>query len=181
MSTPRPPNAGGPDDPAGRRRLIRAITATSISLLIFVSIGYGGWRLLRSTPGPKPVACPSAPPSAATAPTLGVRVLNGTSRSGLAGRTADLLRQRGFRIAGVGNAPRLPGRSQIRYAPREAPSARVTALQLNGALLVADKTVSKRVDIVLGDAFRRLRTPAEVTAASRKAKLPTPRPTAPCR
>jgi hypothetical protein len=114
--------------------------------------------------------------------TLPVRVLNGTSHHGLAGQTADVLRQRGFRIAGVGNAARLRGRSQLRYGTRDALAARVTALQVPDAVLVADRTVTRRVDLVLGSAFRRLRTPTEVVAATRRAKLPKPRPAsaAPC-
>ncbi|MEP6462107.1 MAG: LytR C-terminal domain-containing protein [Frankiaceae bacterium] len=161
----------------------RAVAATGISLLIFAGIAVGGWRLMHSPTQRRAVTCPSASPSASTVATLPVRVLNGTSHRGLAGQTADVLRQRGFRIAGVGNAARLRGRSQLRYGTRDALAARVTALQVPDAVLVADRTVTRRVDLVLGGAFRRLRTPTEVLAATKRAKLPRPRPasTAPCR
>lgn len=168
----------------GSRSRRRAAVGLSVSALLLAGIAYGGWRLLH-TPARTPAAiCPSATPTvAATVPTVGVRVLNGTARRGLAGQTASLLRQRGFRIAGVGNGPRVPGRSQIRYGAAEILPARLTALQVPNAVLVADRGVTKRVDIVLGSTFGRLRTPAEVAAAARSARLAAPRPASsvPCR
>lgn len=164
------------------RQPARAIAAAGISLALFAGIAYGGWRLLQA-PAKRPAAiCPTTTPSVGTVPSVPVRVLNGTSRRGLAGSTADLLRRRGFRIAGVGNAARLPGPGQVRYDARYLLPARLTALQVPGSALVADSRVTGRVDLVLGVAFRRLRTPAEITAAAKRARLPSPRPVAsgPC-
>lgn len=181
MSTSEP--AGPAGDPAPLRRFpVRAAVATGLALLIFFGIAFGGWRLLHTPAKSKVLACPSASPSVARAPVVVVRVLNGTGRRGLAGRTATVLRQRGLRVSGVGNAARVAGRTQIRYAPVQALQAQLAALQVPGAVLVADKKATKRVDIVLGGTFRRLRTPAEVAAATKAAQLPTPRPAsaAPC-
>jgi LytR cell envelope-related transcriptional attenuator len=164
------------------RRPTRALAAAGISLLLFAGIAYGGWRLLHSPAGHQAASCASATPAAAL-PEVTVRVLNGTGRRGLARATADVLRQRGFRIAGVGNAARVAGRSQVRYGAGQALPGRLMALQLPSALVIADNRVTNEVDVILGGTFRRLRTPAEVAAATTKAKLTAPRPvaSAPCR
>lgn len=158
--------AGGEPD---RRSPWRAAAVAGISLLVLAGIAYGGWRLLQSPAGRNAAVCPSAAPSVATVPAVAVRVLNGTARPRLAGQTAELLRQRGFRIAGVGNAPRVSGRPQLRYGTREAADARITALHVPGAMLVADRRVTNRVDVILGGSFRRLRTPAEAAALTKQA------------
>ena len=176
-----------PDSAAGerprRRAPWRSAVVWGLSLLLFAGIAYGGWRLLRTPADSSAIACPSASAAVPAVPSVALRVLNGTTRPGLAGSTADLLRQRGFRIVGVGNAARLSGRSQVRYGTRDALAARIASVQLPSAVLVADKKISRRVDIVLGSAFRGLRSPAQVAAATKRAKLPTPRPASsgPCR
>lgn len=182
MTTSEPVDDPVADPGPPRQFPVRAAVATALSLLLFLGIAYGGWRLLHSPAKRKAVACPSVTPSVTRAPAVVVRVLNGTGRRGLAGRTASVLRQRGFRVAGVGNAARVAGRSEIRYAPQQALAARRVALQVPGARLVPDKKATKRVDVVLGGAFRRLRTPAEVAVAAKAANLPSPKPAsaAPC-
>ncbi len=183
----RPMTTSEPVDKAtdlGPRRQFprRAAVAAGLSLLLFLGIAYGGWRLVHSPSKHNAVTCPSVTPSVTRAPAVPVRVLNGTGRRGLAGRTAGVLRQRGFRVAGVGNAARVAGRSEVRYGPQQASAARLVALQVPDARLVPDKKATKRVDIVLGGAFRRLRTPAEVAVATKAANLPsaTPASAAPC-
>jgi len=166
-------------------RRFRGWGAAAAALLLFAGIAYGGWRLLHQSTTSRVASCPRpslGAGSPAGAQGIAIRVLNGTSRRGLARSTAAALSRRGFHVTGVGNGPRVPGQTQVRYAAADSLAARLTALQLTGVVLAADPAVRRRVDIVLGGRFRRLRTPAEVTAATKAAGLPTPRPSvSPCR
>ena len=62
----------------------------------------------------------------------------------------------------------LPGRSQVRFGPGGRPGATLLSAHVSGSALVpAPRSPRGSVDLVLGSAFVRLRTPAEVTAALR--------------
>ncbi len=170
------PDAGGRRP---RRRSVRPYAVAVLSLGAFAGIAGGGWHLLHSE-GAGP-SCPgpgrSGRPLNETAVVL--RVLNGTSRSGLARETASVLATRGFHIASVGNASApIRGRSQVRYPPGATAQARLVATQLPTAALVLDRKVKGHVDLVLGGRFADLRTPAQVAAAKKKAGIRTPRATA---
>jgi LCP family protein required for cell wall assembly len=63
-------------------------------------------------------------------------VLNGSGVEGLAGRTAEELRARGFTVIDVGNAP-ASQRTVVRYPEGQEPAARTVAAQAPGALDIA--------------------------------------------
>lgn len=165
-----PVAAGPPPGLRRRRRYLRSLAVALVSLLLFAGIATVGWQWLHS-PAAGIVPCPSGSPKG-RAPKAVVRVLNGTVHRGLARDTAALLSDRGFSIAGVGNAPRVKGATQVRYGAGQNGSARLVALQVPTSVLVADGRVKNRVDLVLGGTFSRLRTTAEVNAAKKKVKLP---------
>ena len=94
-------------------------------------------------------------------------VLNGTSRNGLAKTVGDALAALGFTVAGQGNAPAaLNGASTVTYGPGDLPAATLVGRWVLGSQLVSSASVAPgSVHVVLGSAFRRLSTPAEVAAA----------------
>ncbi|WP_169333385.1 LytR C-terminal domain-containing protein [Demetria terragena] len=117
----------------------------------------------------KPVPPPA--PSAITA-----NIYNTTYKPGLAGDTAKLLKQRGFKIAESGNDP---GGSYfpndvvlIRHGERGEPAARRMALQFPDARLQEDRREGTDVDAILGSKFTSLVPVAKATAPP--AKKPTP-------
>ncbi len=162
-----------------------------LAVVVLAAIAAGGYYLLTSSgDGAKPrPSCGSVAPSSLPARPLtpaGVhlRVLNGTGRTGLAKTTGALLQARGFPVDAVGNTRPASGIPVLRYGPGGRPAAELVALHLTSAALVSDPRVRGRVDLVLGSGFTRLRTPAEVTAATKAGKAraaSSPRPSPTCR
>lgn len=99
---------------------------------------------------PEPGATPTPTATLPVAPSdVSVRVLNGSSTSGLAGRTAQALRDEGFDVSSVGDAPAHVAVTQIRYPSSQADAARTLAAVLPDAQLVRDPTLTG-VLLVLG-------------------------------
>ncbi|MFE7312729.1 LytR C-terminal domain-containing protein [Streptomyces sp. NPDC057555] len=126
----------------------------------------------------QPAAKPPAPAS------LTVNVYNATPRSGLAKRTADALKQRGFKIGKVGNAPaaydKKVGGAGILLGPRTAATGplKVLATQLTGAQLKTDDRKGADLDLIIGSAFQDLATPQQAAKALAQLNRPAPRPAA---
>jgi hypothetical protein len=158
-----------------------------LTVVLLVLVAGGVWYATRDDSGGvlQAAACPSptasaaspspaaAPPvQAATAPLVlpapgqvQMVLLNGSGRDLLARTVGNELAARGFRVAGMGNAPGLTGPSKVSFGPGARPAATLVAAQLLGAQLVPVPTAAKgAVDVVLGTGFERLRTPAEATA-----------------
>lgn len=108
-----------------------------------------------------------------------LRLLNGTARNGLARTIGNSLAARGFRVSGMGNAPKLIGATRVFFGPGARPAATLAVAHVLGAQLVATPTAAHgAVDVVLGTSFVRLRTATEMRAfahALATAK-PGPRP-----
>ncbi|MGK5734208.1 LytR C-terminal domain-containing protein [Streptomyces sp. URMC 124] len=92
-----------------------------------------------------------------------VNVYNATPRGGLAKITADELRNRGFRIGKVGNAPALYDKKVERVglligAPTAAETAlRVVGTQMAGAEVKNDaRAADEEVDLVIGNEYKEL-------------------------
>jgi hypothetical protein len=64
-------------------------------------------------------------------------VLNGTNRAGLAHQVADQLRHRGFRLAGVGNAPHVVAATAVQHPDADLAAGLAVAEQLRGADVAA--------------------------------------------
>lgn len=150
--------------------------------------------LARATDCPKPVAPkPAAAQQAVVLPvpgTVQLRLLNGTGRNGLARTVGNELARRGFRVAGMGNAPKpLTGATRISFGPGARPAATLVGVHVLGAQLVPVATAPRgSVDVVLGSSFVRLRTAAEVKAMTTAlahpvtpVKAAAPQPTPSCR
>lgn len=96
-----------------------------------------------------------------------VRVYNATAREGLARKVAGQLVGRGYAIVATDNDPLsgvrpVEGAAEVRYGPAGARAAALVRRQVPGATLYEDAREGPIVDLVLGDQFRRLSTPAEL-------------------
>ncbi|MFI9720822.1 LytR C-terminal domain-containing protein [Streptomyces sp. NPDC052396] len=110
-----------------------------------------------------------------------VNVYNATARSRLAQTTADELKQRGFKIGKVGNAPeqydkKVPGTALLLGSPDAADGPmKVLGEQLGGAEVKSDVRKGEDIDLIIGDAFKEL--PAKPGAATSAPPSSSPRPT----
>ncbi|MFI0785299.1 LytR C-terminal domain-containing protein [Streptomyces lydicus] len=186
--------------PRHRRRIALTLVAAACVL------GLAGWGTLqlidvfggksnsaRAAQGKKhcresaKAATAQAAPATAKPPapaTLTVNVYNATPRSGLAKRTADELKKRGFKIGKVGNAPaaydkKIKG-TGILLGPKAATGGplKVLATQLAGAEQKTDDRKNTELDLVIGDGFKDL---APQQAAAKSLALlahPSPAPAA---
>jgi LCP family protein required for cell wall assembly len=103
---------------------------------------------------------PTDTPAAAAPANTQVTVLNALGTAGLAATTATKLRQSGYRIATVGNAPSADlARSQITYAPGRLADAKALASTLvGGAGLLEDPSLTaSQLTLILGPGFTGIR------------------------
>ncbi|MEV5507713.1 LytR C-terminal domain-containing protein [Streptomyces orinoci] len=109
-----------------------------------------------------------------------VNVYNATARSRLAQTTAEELKQRGFKIGKVGNAPeqydkKVPGTALLLGSPDAAEGPmKVLGEQLGGAEVKSDVRKGEDIDLIIGDAFKEL--PAKPGAATSAPPSGSPRP-----
>lgn len=96
---------------------------------------------------PEPGAVPLAPGE------VPVTVLNGTSRSGLAGSTAEELAERGYAVEGTGNTGQSTGPATIVHGPAGYLGAQSVRVQVSGAQLRMDDREGTDVDLLLGEGF----------------------------
>ncbi len=135
---------------------------------------------------PSPEA--SAAPAAVKPPKPGqvtVNVLNATTRGGLAQKTADELKKRGFRVGEVSNAPKEYDKkvagTGLLLGPAGSQKGSLTVLgtQLGGAEQRVDAArKGAEVDLIIGDAFKGLAKPADADAALTRLSAPQPTPAA---
>jgi len=138
----------------------------------------------------KPLAAPEGSPAPGAAPantavpqpaTVTVNVYNATDKSGLAARTADELKKRGFQVGQVGNAPsaldkKVPGTAQVLSGPGGLGAATLLVSQAGGATSTEDARTDATVDFVIGDAFTALSDPTQAAAALAELTKPSPSP-----
>jgi hypothetical protein len=183
-----------------------------LAVLAVVAVAAGSYWLRRddNTPGALSASsCPSVAASIAPSPAaparvaaparlpapgqVGLRLLNGTGRSGLARSIGDEVARRGFRVIAMGNAPHpLVGGSRVYYGPGARPGALLVSTHVLGSSVVPVPSAGRgAVDVVLGSTFVRLRTPPEASAYAHQlvtAGVPVatavaaqPRPSSTCR
>ncbi len=183
--------------PRRRGRLV-ALTVASV-----VVLGVGGWGTLQlidvftgggrkasaagdgTDCGTTTKASPS--PSAEPLPqprTITVNVLNATTRAGLAKKTADELKKRGFKIGDVGNATKQYDKKVKGTGLLLGPAAALdTSLPVLGTQLpgAERRTEAARkgaaVDLVIGDGFKELAKKPDADRALTKLATPEPAPT----
>ncbi len=205
MSMLTPPGMGGQYRITGdryprmrrprRRGRIIALTVASV-----VVLGVGGWGTLQlidvftgggdsaSAAGTKAAcatdATPAAAPKALPVPgTITVNVLNATTRSGLAQKTADELKKRGFKIGDVANATqeydkKVKG-TGVLLGPSSALDTALPVLgtQLPGAERRTDPArKGGELDLIIGDGFRELAKKADADRALTALAHPDPTP-----
>lgn len=114
-----------------------------------------------------------------------VNVYNATNHSGLAGQTAAQLKLRGFLIGKVGNAPvplqnKVTGTAQVTGGSGSQALMTVVGSEITGGRLVTDTRKDSSVDLVIGNGFTALSTPAQAAQALALATKPTATPSAHC-
>ncbi|MFC9888219.1 LytR C-terminal domain-containing protein [Streptomyces pilosus] len=177
-----------------RRGKLVALSVASAAVL-----GVGGWGTLQlidvftggdsaSAVGTKAACATKATP--ATAPkafpvpgTITVNVLNATTKGGLAQKTADELKKRGFRIGEVANATKEYDKkvkgTGVLIGPATAldTSLPVLGTQLAGAERRTDPArKGAEIDLVIGDAFSELTKKADADRALTALAAPKPTP-----
>ncbi|WP_133890057.1 LytR C-terminal domain-containing protein [Streptomyces sp. BK208] len=130
----------------------------------------------------------SASPAAAVLPKPGqitVNVLNATTRSGLAQKTADELKKRGFRVGDVSNAPKEYDKkvegTGLLLGPDAALKSSLTVLgtQLSGAERRTDAArKGAALDLIIGNGFKGLTKRADADTALAELAAPRPAPAA---
>lgn len=208
MSMLTPPGMGGKYRIKGNkhprmrrpRRRGRLVVLTVASVVV---LGVGGWGTLQLidvfTGGGKKASAAgdgtdcgtttkaSPSPSAKPLPqprTITVNVLNATTRGGLAKKTADELKKRGFKIGDVGNATeqydkKVKGTGLL-LGPAAAldTSLPVLGTQLPGAERRAEAArKGAAVDLVIGDGFKGLAKKPDADRALTELATPEPAPT----
>lgn len=95
---------------------------------------------------------------------VSVNVFNATSVSGLAGRTAEALTERGFDVQGVDNANAIEGAGIVRYGPAAQEEAELLAEAVGQdvALDLVEREGST-VDLVLGPEWEDLTSDSSAT------------------
>jgi hypothetical protein len=203
----RPGSYGGSYGASGHRRGRRSRTLPLLLVVVLVGGVAGGLQLWRSGPGGegerlRAAACPpsgpvAADPSVADAPAaappavqlpepaaVGLLLLNGTGRDGLARTVADGLAARGFAVLGTGNAPEpVTGPPQVSFGPGGRPGATLLTAHLPGAELVPVPSAPRgSVQVVLGDGYTDLAAPDAAAAEVQRLTSPpsaAPAPAAP--
>ncbi|WP_329565627.1 LytR C-terminal domain-containing protein [Kitasatospora sp. NBC_01266] len=129
---------------------------------------------------PAAVGTPLPAVTAAPQPqTVTVNVLNATDKAGLAARTADDLKQRGFTVGKVGNAPsalegHVSGAAELVAGQSGAGAAALLGAQVSGASTLADARTDGSVDFVIGDGYTALLDPNAAATALAAALKPSP-------
>lgn len=122
------------------------------------------------TPSSAPTASalppPPCPPDGAVPlayDQITVSVYNGSTRSGLAGTTADVFASRGFAIGATGNYPPITLPVEVLFGQSGVAAAYTVAAQLQSPRLVLDTREDATVDVVLGADFAGMVPTEEVT------------------
>jgi hypothetical protein len=182
--------------PRRRGRIVAAAVASVVVLGLFgwgalqlfhVFTGKGGTTQAHAAPLNRPSCKPApvpthtgklAPMPQPTAITL--NVLNATSRGGLAKTTADQLAARGFKVAKFGNAPtgydqKVTQTALLVAGPAGEAAAREAGTQVAGSTVRIDPArKDKTVDLLIGDGYSALATPADAAKARVIAANPPP-------
>ncbi len=121
---------------------------------------------------PTPAASPSAPALTVAPSRISLRVLNGTTITGLGAQTRADLQRVGFLVPETpGNTPQKDfEKTVIRYGPGREDSARTVAAALPGAELRPLESLGDRIEVVVG----RKHAPAKKVTVKETAASPTP-------
>ncbi|HET9380437.1 MAG TPA: LytR C-terminal domain-containing protein [Streptomyces sp.] len=208
MSMLTPPGMGGQyritgdKYPRMRRRRGRRLAVVTVACV--AALGLVGWGTMQlidvftggdeasaagsaedcPAAGASPSPSPSTPVALPAPGKIKVNVLNATTRSGLAKKTADELKKRGFRIGEIGNATKEYDKKVKGTGLLLGPAAALkTSLPVLGTQLATAESrteparKSTEVDLIIGDAFTSLTPKAAAAKALTKLRHPAPAPT----
>ena len=195
------------------RRRGKITLAVVCSLAMAGLLGWGSLQLIdvftggdkASAAGPENCATPSGTPSQpaggsgrGTSPNgktikelpepkkITVNVLNATTQTGLAKKTAEKLEKRGFKIGEIGNAtPKYDKKIKgvgVLLGSKDAASTVLPVLgtQVTGAEQQTDSRKDTKVDLILGDGFKDLASPTAAAKALDILAHPAPPPKKHC-
>lgn len=158
--TPTPP-------PLATTTAATTAPSTSPPTVVAVDAHFVAATTTTTTPAVSPSATPTPTGPAVLEPVdVDVNVYNATARPGLAANTAAVLRDRGFTVLDVNNAPAddlVTSVAEIRAATAASPQVLLLVQHVPGAVIVPDGRADASIDLVLGDAFTSLGDPALVT------------------
>ena len=172
----------GKDAPPRARytmRLRRALPALVFLLVLCALAGVTWMKVLdRVQARADAAACPTA---AADPNRIQLRIYNATGREGLAKTVASQLTSRGYQIVATENDPLagirpVEATAEVRFGPAGAKQAAQVRRQVPGATLYRDAREGRVVDLVIGDRYRRLSTPAELAKGRQGLSAPAPAP-----
>jgi LytR cell envelope-related transcriptional attenuator len=164
---------------------VRSALTLGVLCLLMAVAGAWGWQAL-TQPLPDNAPAPLCSDTTVAAGTdvfrdqVAVSVFNGSSRSGLAGATLELLQERGFVGADTGNAPQPVAGVQIWATDPENPAVRLVKRQFRKARVVPGTEVDgeplgRGVVVVLGQSFTSLRDQeVESVTATTEARFCSP-------
>jgi len=149
----------------GRREITTGVTMVALCGVLVIGAAVGWQKLFAELPGEVTASAP--PPSCTTkqieagqrirSSQVTVSVFNGGTRDGLADTTMDALRQRGFKVGEVGNAPSDAnvGRVAIWSTEGNDAEARLVASQFGRKVQVtfSDTDLGVGVDVIVGNDF----------------------------
>jgi LytR cell envelope-related transcriptional attenuator len=168
---------GAPPRARYSMRLRRALPALVLLLVLCALAGVTWMKVLdRVQDRADAAACPTA---AADPNRVQVRIYNATGREGLAKTVASQLSSRGYLILATENDPLagirpVESAAEVRYGPAGAKQAALVRRQVPGATVYQDARQGAVIDLVLGDKFRRLSTPAELAKGRQGLLAPAP-------
>lgn len=84
---------------------------------------------------------------------VGIRVLNGTGKTGLATEVSEQLTPMGFDVRGVADASEQRSSTIVRYGAGEEDAAATVAKMFPGASIQPDRTVRSGVEVILGSDY----------------------------
>ncbi|MFI0895183.1 LytR C-terminal domain-containing protein [Streptomyces sp. NPDC020983] len=179
--------------PRRRGRVVAVVVASVVVLGLF---GYGALQLFdvfknddgdtRANAAPQSRPCTASPAPALRPMVLPqpkavtMNVYNATTRGGLAKSTADEFAKRGFKVKSFGNASapydkKVTQTALIVAGPAAEAAAREAGTQIAGSSVKIDPArKDKNVDVMIGNAFSAMASPAAAAKARVAAANPPP-------
>lgn len=139
---------------------------TPITLLFLLGVlAYGAWWGYRNVMAPFPGSTPDPCVTQNVGKQLkssqvSVRVLNGGTQVGLAGRVGAQLTTAGFKVTDVGNTSEVVASTVVVGASKNAPEVKLVLGFFKGATVRADQRKDGTVDVLVGDKFGGFNTKA---------------------
>ncbi len=167
-----------------RGRHIRQTVTFVLLVGLVVAVGWGGWKVYQGewNPFSSPAAaapCPSYAPTAAPVKNIQLNVYNATVKPGVAQAVARELVRRGLTVISIGNDPQkgnITSAAVVRSGPAGLYQARTVGGMVDGdvQILLDPTRQNATVDLVIGNAWKRLLPLKDALAKGPTIPLPSP-------